>query len=70
MYQFTEIFGDLNASTRRRSHRWRGLGMGLLLGWAPAWALVHYTPLSAWFFPLLWILALALGYGVGFAIKK
>lgn len=70
MYQFTEMFGDLHAVPVRKTNRWKGLLLGLVLGWLPSWGLVHWTSLSAWFFPLFWVAWIAAGYGVGSLIKK
>ncbi len=70
MYQFTELFKDVNASAKPKSFRWRGLAIGITFGWLPAWALVHFSQLGGWFFPLLWLGCGALGYALGSAIKK
>jgi hypothetical protein len=70
MYQFTEMFGEINASSKKKTYRWRGLVVGMLAGFLPAWGLAHWSGWGTWFFIAVWIFCLPLGYGIGSAIKK
>ena len=70
MYQFNTMFEQIGFSTAKKTYRWHGLASGILLGWLPAWALLHWTSLSAWFFPLAWAAQIPLGYFLGKLIRK
>ena len=69
MYQFTELFSEMNPTPQRRSYRWRGLLLGLLGGWIPAWGIAQVLH-HGWFFALAWAVMIPLGYGIGYAIVK
>ncbi len=70
MYQFTEMFGEIRAVPVRKTQRWKGLFLGLALGWLPSWGFLHWTGWAGWLFPLLWVGFITAAYGVGSLIKK
>ncbi len=69
MYQFTEMMGQMTVRGKR-NYRWRGLALGLVTGWLPAWGLAHWRAWGGWAFAGIWLLCLPLGYWIGTFIKK
>jgi hypothetical protein len=70
MYQFSEMFKEITPETRRATYRWQGLGLGLLLGWAPGWAVARWIGGGGWAIAGIWLLTPCLAYLVGSQIKK
>ncbi|HCU23936.1 MAG TPA: hypothetical protein DF383_02875 [Deltaproteobacteria bacterium] len=70
MYQFTQMFPELDIKAVRKTYRWWGLAVGILGGWLPAWGLTHWRGWNAWGFAGIWLLTLPLGYGLGKLFKK
>ena len=69
MYQFSEAMGSM-VSKSKKTYRWRGLGLGLVGGWLPAWGINYYTEWGVWGFAFIWVLCLPLGYWSGKLVKK
>ncbi len=69
MYQFTQMMRELGVSAKK-TYRWRGLVLGLLAGWIPAWGLTHWRGWGVWALLGLWALCLPLGYFSGNLLKK
>ena len=69
MYQFTHMMGDLQAGVKK-TYRWRGLAVGMLGGWLPAWGLTHGLGWGGWAFAGIWVACMPLGYLVGKLLKK
>jgi len=69
MYQFTEAMGEMGIRAKR-TYRWRGLALGFLAGWLPAWGIVHWRAWGGWAFTGIWLLCLPLGYALGNSVKK
>ena len=70
MYQFTEMFGDLEVKAARKSYRWWGLAAGIFFGWIPAWGMIHWRHWGAWSFAGIWLFSPVAGYFLGKALKK
>ncbi len=70
MYQFTQLFTEMNANAPRKSYCWKGLAAGFFAGWLPAWGISHWMNGGGWIFALSWILMIPAGYGIGKLIKK
>jgi len=69
MYQFSEAMGSMVSKTKK-TYRWKGLSIGLLAGWLPAWGISHLAEWGGWGVALFWVLCLPLGYYAGKVIKK
>lgn len=70
MYQFSEMFKELNPDAAPPNYRWRGLAFGILLGCLPGWALAHWVGGGAWAVMGGIVLTPVLGYFFGSKIKK
>lgn len=70
MYQFSEMFSEINPQLKKPSYRWRGLLCGMLGAWLPGWAVAHWAGGDGWAFAGVWILFIPIGYFVGDLIKK
>ncbi len=69
MYQFNQSFSNLDVEPETRNYRYRGLAVGLLGGWLPAWGVTHLLQWGGWGFALIWILSLPTGYYLGKTLR-
>lgn len=70
MYQFTENLKGIMPPPKKKTYRWRGLSLGIALGWLPAWGLSYFLQCGFWAGVGIWILTWPLGYGLGKMIPK
>lgn len=70
MYQFSEMFKELQPDAPPPTYRWRSMGIGLVFGWAVAWTVAHYLGGGAWGFAATWLACPLVGYFAGSLIKK